>query len=66
MPDDINETNYSTYIAATTTAYQGYKALTNNQTNEISFILIYKLNSDMEVIDAFYFDDHGSHYDWDA
>ena len=66
MPDDIDDTNYTTYIADTTTAYQGYSALTNNQKNQISFILIYKLNQVMEVIDAFYFDDHGSHYDWNA
>lgn len=66
MPDDIDDVNFTTYIADTTTAYQGYSALTNNQKNQISFILIYKLNQVMEVIDAFYFDDHGSHYDWNA
>jgi len=31
MPADITDVNYTTYIADTTTAYQGYKALTNNQ-----------------------------------
>ena len=66
MPDDIDDTNYTTYIADTTTAYQGYSALTNNQKNQISFILIYKLNQVMEVIDAFYFDDNSTHIDWDA
>lgn len=66
MPADITDTNYTTYIDDTKAAYQSYNLLTNNQKNEISFILIYKLNSDMEVIDAFYFDDHGSHYDWNA
>lgn len=66
MPADINDTNYTTYIDDTKAAYQSYNLLTKNQKNEISFILIYKLNSDMEVIDAFYFDDHGSHYDWNA
>lgn len=66
MPDDINDTNYTTYIADTTAAYQGYKALTNNQKNQISFILIYKLNQVMEVLDAFYFDDNSAHIDWDA
>ena len=66
MPDDITDTNYTTYIADTTTAYQDYKALTNNQKNQISFILIYKLNQVMEVIDAFYFDDNSAHIDWDA
>ena len=66
MPDDIDDTNYTTYIADTTTAYQDYKALTNNQKNQISFILIYKLNQVMEVIDAFYFDDNSTHIDWDA
>jgi len=48
MPADITDVNYTTYIADTTTAYQGYKALTNNQKNQISFILIYKLNQVME------------------
>jgi len=66
MPDDITDVNYTTYIADTTTAYQGYKALTNNQKNQISFILIYKLNQVMEVLDAFYFDDNSAHIDWDA
>lgn len=66
MPDDINDTNYTTYIADTTTAYQSYSALTNNQKNQISFILIYKLNQVMEVIDAFYFNDNSTHIDWDA
>ena len=66
MPADITDTNYTTYIADTTTAYQGYSALTNNQKNQISFILIYKLNQVMEVIDAFYFDDNSTHIDWDA
>ena len=66
MPDDITDTNYTTYIADTTTAYQDYKALTNNQKNQISFILIYKLNQVMEVIDAFYFNDNSTHIDWDA
>ena len=66
MPDDIDDTNYTTYIADTTTAYQDYSALTNNQKNQISFILIYKLNQVMEVIDAFYFDDNSTHIDWDA
>lgn len=66
MPDDITDINYTTYIADTTTTYQSYSALTSQQKNQISFILIYKLNQVMEVIDAFYFDDQGSHYDWDA
>lgn len=66
MPDDITDINYTTYIADTTTAYQDYKALTNNQKNQISFILIYKLNQVMEVLDAFYFDDNSAHIDWDA
>jgi hypothetical protein len=66
MPDDITDVNYTTYIADTTTAYQGYSALTNNQKNQISYILIYKLNQVMEVIDAFYFDDNSTHIDWDA
>jgi len=66
MPDDITDVNYTTYIADTTTAYQDYKALTNNQKNQISFILIYKLNQVMEVLDAFYFDDNSAHIDWDA
>jgi hypothetical protein len=66
MPDDITDVNYTTYIADTTTAYQDYKALTNNQKNQISYILIYKLNQVMEVLDAFYFDDNSAHIDWDA
>lgn len=66
MPDDITDINYTTYIADTTTTYQSYSALTSQQKNQISFILIYKLNQVMEVIDAFYFDDQGSHYDWNA
>jgi len=66
LPDGITDVNYTTYIADTTTAYQDYKALTNNQKNQISFILIYKLNQVMEVLDAFYFDDNSAHIDWDA
>ncbi len=66
MPEDITDINYTTYIADTTTAYQSYTDLTPQQKNQISFILIYKLNQVMEVIDAFYFDDNSTHIDWDA
>lgn len=66
MPGDINDTNYTSFIDDTKAAYQSYNLLTNNQKNQISFILIYKLNQVMEVIDAFYFDDNSTHIDWDA
>jgi len=65
MPDDINDTNYTTYIDDTTTAYQDYKALTNNQKNQISFILIYKLNQVMEKIDTLNLADDNPPIDWD-
>ena len=65
MPDDINDTNYTTYIDDTTTAYQDYKALTNNQKNQISFILIYKLNQVMEKIDTLNLADNNPPIDWD-
>ena len=66
MPDDITDVNYTTYIADTTTAYQGYSALTNNQKNQISFILIYKLNQVMEKIDTLNLADNNPPIDWDA
>lgn len=66
MPADITDTNYTTYIDDTTTAYQGYKALTNNQKNQISFILIYKLNQVMEKIDTLNLADNNPPIDWDA
>jgi len=66
MPDDINGGNYSTYITDTTAAYQGYKALTNNQKNQISYILIYKLNQVMEKIDTLNLADNNLPIDWDA
>ena len=66
MPDDIDDTNYTTYIADTTTAYQDYSALTNNQKNQISFILIYKLNQVMEKIDTLNLADNNPPIDWDA
>ena len=66
MPDDITDVNYTTYIADTTTAYQDYKALTNNQKNQISFILIYKLNQVMEKIDTLNLADNNPPIDWDA
>ncbi|HRR53083.1 MAG TPA: hypothetical protein P5301_06435, partial [Bacteroidales bacterium] len=65
MPDDITAVNYTTYIADTTTAYQDYKALTNNQKNQISFILIYKLNQVMEKIDTLNLADNNPPIDWD-
>ena len=66
MPDDITDVNYTTYKAGTTTAYQDYKALTNNQKNQISFILIYKLNQVMEKIDTLNLADNNPPIDWDA
>lgn len=66
MPDDITDINYTTYIADTTTAYQGYSALTNNQKNQISYILIYKLNQVMEKIDTLNLADNNPPIDWDA
>ena len=66
MPDDINGGNYSTYITDTTDAYQDYKALTNNQKNQISYILIYKLNQVMEKIDTLNLADNNLPIDWDA
>jgi len=66
MPDDITAVNYATYIADTTTAYQDYSDLTNNQKNQISFILIYKLNQVMEKIDTLNLADNNPPIDWDA
>ena len=67
MPANITAANYTTtHIADIKAAYQGYKALTNNQKNQISFILIYKLNQVMETLDVFYFADEGTHINWDA
>ena len=66
MPNDINDTNYTTYKTDTTTAYQDYKTLTNNQKNQISFILIYKLNQVMEKIDTLNLADNNPPIDWDA
>jgi len=66
MPADINGTNYTNYIADTTAAYQDYKDLTNNQKNQISYILIYKLNQVMEKIDTLNLADNNSPINWDA
>jgi len=66
MPADINGTNYTNYIADTTAAYQDYKDLTNNQKNQISYILIYKLNQVMEKIDTLNLADNNPLIDWDA
>jgi hypothetical protein len=65
MPDDITDANYSTYITNTTAAYQDYKDLTNNQKNQISYILIYKLNQVMEKIDTLNLADNNSPINWD-
>jgi len=65
MPADINGTNYTNYIADTTAAYQDYKDLTNNQKNQISYILIYKLNQVMEKIDTLNLADNNSPINWD-
>jgi hypothetical protein len=65
MPADINGTNYTNYIADTTAAYQDYKDLTNNQKNQISYILIYKLNQVMEKIDTLNLADNNLPINWD-
>ncbi len=66
MPANITAANYTDHIDDTKAAYQGYKALTNNQKNQISFILIYKLNQVMEKIDTLNLAGNNPPINWDA